>query len=120
MIKGKYCLATLIIPLPNGTDLNDKQIEQQLKAKLMVASQFQEAFVEKLFYALVHLKGKLFTKGICIPSGCSSDEIQNTINKGIKLVMNIINDIFHVDQFFIHLLNYPWKFNQTALLLMTQ
>ena len=120
MIKGKYCLASLTIPLPNGTDFNDKQIEEQLKAKLVVASQLQEAFIEKLFYALVQLKGKLFTKGICIPSGCSPDEIQNTINKGIKLVINIINDIFHVDQFFIRLLNYLWKFIQTASLLMTQ
>lgn len=86
----------------------------------MVASELKEAFIEKLFYALVQLKGKLFTKGICIPTGCSPDEIQNTINKGIKLAMNIINDIFHVEQFFIRLLNYPWKFIQTALLLMTQ
>ena len=66
VIKGQYCMANVVIPYPDTE-----------------SSRHLHIHIQQLIDILNYNNGKVFKIGICIPSQCSAEEIQNTINQCI-------------------------------------
>ena len=86
-IKGKYCFAKLILPLPKYDSYNDSDF-QDFNFTIPVSYQYN---MKLLFDTLNDIKGTLYRFGICIPNTCQVEDIEEILNKCMFIIPFIIN-----------------------------
>jgi hypothetical protein len=93
IIKGKYCLATPIIPFPQINYSIDYDAFDKLlfdKASDFLEGEEKEKFekekkpsgiVRRMIETVNLAEGRTFRIGICIPTTCKTEDVENAINK---------------------------------------
>ena len=87
IIKGKYCLIKTIFPIPpkHSYKINETIVPEQILKHISLlgfsnAYQFDKAITNMVDVGNILNNGKLLNIGMCIPSTCSSQDIQSIIN----------------------------------------
>ena len=85
IIRGKYCLVRPYFTLDNiGEVMTDKSEQSMNEVKLLLT---YNMFADKFY---------IFHFGLCIPSKCSANDLQNVFNKGNKNNLDRLSNIFKI------------------------
>ena len=86
-IKGKYCLANLILPLPKYGSYNQSDF-QNIDSTIPASHQINMG----LFVNTLNIMGgTLYSFGICIPNTCRAEDVENVLNKCMFIIPVIIS-----------------------------
>ena len=87
-VKGKYCLARLILPFPvsNGEGVPNLT-EVSSIIDMMGMSELNQITIDDLVNLLNVFNGITFNLGICIPSICDPEEVQDMLNKSETIIL---------------------------------
>jgi len=84
IIRGQYCLMKVILPFPLRESVEETD---SLDRGLNVSSKYgnnpllRKLTIRSIIEALNIINGRIYRMGICIPSHCRADQIENMINK---------------------------------------
>ena len=86
-IKGKYCLAKLILPLPKFGSYNQSDFEH-FHSNTTASYQID---IELLINTFHQYNVILYQFGICIPNTCRAEDIEEILNKCMFIISVIIS-----------------------------
>ena len=86
-IKGKYCLANLIIPLPAFGTYNHSDFQRGDST----ISESNQHNMRLLFDTLHVFWATIYRVGICIPNTCKVKDVENVLNKCMFVIPVIIS-----------------------------
>ena len=84
VMRGQYCLAKVNLPFPSKHNLIESELETQNLSFLLRPTEVfdtKQVLVRNMIEALNIVNGTVFQLGVCLPSVCSPQEVQNAINK---------------------------------------
>ena len=86
-IKGKYCLAKLILPLPKSGSYNQLDF-QDVDFTIYKSHEINMGLFFDGFHQ--HMES-LYSFGICIPNTCRAEDVEEILNKSMFIISVIIN-----------------------------
>ena len=86
-IKGKYCLAKLILPFPKYGSYNQTDF-QHVNFTTLASHQYNMGL---LFDVLHHYMGTVYAFGICIPNSCKAKDVEKVLNKCMFIIQVIMS-----------------------------
>ena len=86
-IKGKYCLAKLILPLPEYGSYNQSDF-QNVDSTIPASNQINMGLFVNTFNIM---GGTLYQFGICIPNSCKAEDVEKVLNKCMFIIQVIMS-----------------------------
>ena len=86
-IKGKYCLANLILPLPEFVSYNHTDFQRGDS----IVSESDQHNMRLLFDTLNQFMKTLYQFGICIPNSCKAEDVEKVLNKCMFIIQVIMS-----------------------------
>ena len=86
-IKGKYCLAKLILPFPKYGSYNQSDFQN---ANFTISASHQ-IDMGLLFDTLNRFMKTLYQFGICIPNSCKAEDVEKVLNKCMFIIQVIMS-----------------------------
>ena len=83
-VRGKYCLMSLILPVPSLNSYNESEPMPDLNIFTSLPKYhgiFTLSSMKAFLSSINHFGDTIYRLGICIPSQCTGQEFQNVFNK---------------------------------------
>ena len=85
VISGRYCLMKIILPYPNKEDMmNDQILNEEIKIDPKFKANeidLQRLTLKTIVETLNIVSGTIYRMGVCMPSTCAPEEIEDIVNK---------------------------------------
>src|SRR6218665_147049 len=85
-IRGQYCMVKPVIPLPDSIVRGESIVKPEVEIMNRVLS---DQYIETYLGLFRYMKNTILKLGLCLPSNCKPQEIENALNKCTYLLCHL-------------------------------